>query len=161
MGKITKFPSISIRKITGGKDPINLVNEFILRLGHDPAECAREKDAENARWMISLGGDEELELLVEGLRTPNETTMYMGVNIATVPLRGAYDVITAAMQIADGLVGIKVSLVGHYIVLSSTMAAAGISVEELDYNYRLITAQQSWFKDALADELGLESLPED
>jgi hypothetical protein len=111
--------------------------------------------------MISMGGDEELEILAEGLRTPSETTIYMGVNIATVPLRGAYEVITAAMQIADGLVGIKISLVGHYLVLSSTMAAAGVSVEELDYNYRLIAAQQSWFRDALADELGLEGLPED
>ena len=161
MGKIKKFPSISIRKITGGKDPVHLVEEFILRLGHDPQECAREKDAENTRWMIKLTDDEELEILVEGLRTPNETTIYMGVNIAIVPLRDAQDVITVAMQIADGLVGIKVSLVGHYIVLSSTMAAAGISIEELDYNYRLITAQQSWFREALADELGWEALPED
>jgi hypothetical protein len=161
MSKIKKFPSISIRKISGGKDPVNIVNEFILRLGHDPAECAKERDQDTARWMISMGGDEELEILAEGLRTPSETTIYMGVNIATVPLRGAYEVITAAMQIADGLVGIKISLVGHYLVLSSTMAAAGVSVEELDYNYRLIAAQQGWFRDALADELGLEGLPED
>ena len=161
MAKIKKFPSISIRKITGGKDPVNIVNEFILRLGHDPAECAKERDTDNARWMIGTGGDEELEILAEGLKTPNETTIYMGVNIAVVPLRGVHDVIIAAMQVADGLVGIKVSLVGHYIVLSSTMAAAGISVEELDYNYRLITAQQGWFRDALADELGLQALPED
>src|SRR5450755_1575879 len=101
MAKIKKFPSLGIRKITGGKDPVRLVEEFILRLGHDPHECAREKDTENARWMITLTGDEELEILVEGIRTPNETTIYMGVNIVTVPLRGAHDVIVTALQIAD------------------------------------------------------------
>lgn len=161
MAKIKKFPTLSIRKITGGKDPTHLVEEFIVRLGHDPEECNKGKDAESARWMVSLGNGEEFEILIEGMRTPNETTIYMGVNVATVPLRGANDMIIAAMQIADGLVGIKVSLVGHFIVLSSSMAAAGMNVEELDYHFRLITAQEKWFREALADELGWEALPEE
>ncbi len=161
MAKIKKFPGLSIRKITGGRDPNHLVEEFIVRLGYDPKECAKEKDTDNFRWMIKLSQDEELEILLESVRAPHETTVYMGVNIATVPLRNAYEVLTAALQIADGLVGIKVSLVGHYIVLSSTLAASGLTVDELDYNYRLITAQQQWFRDALADELGCEILPED
>jgi hypothetical protein len=59
------------------------------------------------------------------------------------------------------LVGIKVSLVGHYLVLSSTLGASGITVEELDYNFKLITAQQTWFREALADEMGWEALPEE
>jgi len=76
-------------------------------------------------------------------------------------VRGGADMLAAALEIADGLVGIKVSLVGHYLVLSSTLGASGITVEELDYNFKLITAQQSWFRDALADEMGWESLPEE
>jgi hypothetical protein len=36
MGKIKKFPTINVQKITGGKDPIRLVEEFILRRGFDP-----------------------------------------------------------------------------------------------------------------------------
>ena len=161
MGKIKKFATLNIRKITGGKDPVRLVEEFILRRGFDPDECQKEKTADNVRWMITLGGDEELEILVEGIKSPAETTIYMGVNIATVPVRGAYDMLAAALEIADGLVGIKVSLVGHYIVLSSSLGAAGISVEDLDYHFKLIAAQQTWFKEALADELRWDSLPED
>ena len=157
MGKVKKFSGLSIRKITGGKDPIRLVEEFVLRRGFDPEECKREKDTDNARWMLKLEGDEELEVLVEGIKRPAETTIYMGVNVTTVPVRSGMDVLAAALEIADGLVGIKVSLVGHFLVLSATLGAAGISVEDLDYNYKLITAQQSWFREALADELGWES----
>ena len=160
MGKVKKFKGLNIRKITGGKDPINLVEDFIVRRGFDPDECKRERDADSSRWMIKLAEGEELEVLVEGIKRPAETTVYMGVNIATVPLRGAYDFLVAALEIADGLVGIKVSLVGHYLVLSASLGAAGICIDELDYHYKLITAQQSWFREALADELGWEEIGE-
>ncbi|RMG45361.1 MAG: hypothetical protein D6719_00320 [Candidatus Dadabacteria bacterium] len=159
MGKVKKFAAVNIRKITGGKDPVRLVEEFILRRGFDPDECQKEKNPDSIRWMLSLGGDEELEVLLEGLKRPQETTIYMGVNVAAVPLRSSHDFLVAALEIADGLVGIKVSLVGHYLVLSATLGAAGISVEDLDYHYRLITAQQSWFREALAEELGWAELP--
>ena len=69
--------------------------------------------------------------------------------------------LAAALEIADGLVGIKVSLVGHYLVLSASMGAAGITVEDLDYNFKLIEAQESWFRDALSDELGMERVGEE
>ncbi|MCB0317600.1 MAG: hypothetical protein KDD56_02505 [Bdellovibrionales bacterium] len=157
MGKVKKFSGLSIRKITGGKDPLRLVEEFILRRGFDPEESKRDLDGDNARWMLKLEDDEELEILVEGLKRPAETTIYMGVNVTTVPVRNSHEVLAAALEIADGLVGIKVSLVGHYLVLSATLGAAGISVEDLDYNFKLITAQQSWFREALTDELGWES----
>ena len=161
MGKVKKFANINIRKISGGKDPVRLVEDFILRLGFDPDECRREQSQENSRWMVGLGEGEELEILAEGIKRPSETTIYMGVNIATVPVRGASDMLAAALEIADGLVGIKVSLVGHYLVLSASLGASGISVEELDYHYRLIEAQQIWFRDTLSDELGWETLPQE
>jgi hypothetical protein len=157
--KIKKFATVNIRKITGGKDPLRLVEEFILRLGFDPEKCQREKTPENSRWMLSLGGGEELEVLVEGLKKPQETTIYMGVNVAAVPVRQGHELLAAALEIADGLVGIKVSLVGHFLVLSASLGAAGITVDDLEYNYKLIVAQQGWFKDALVDELGWEELP--
>lgn len=160
MGKVKKFAAINIRKITGGKDPVRLVEEFILRRGFDPDECLKDKTPETVRWMVTLGEDEELEVLVEGLKKPAEATIYMGVNIATVPLRGAHDVLTAALELADGLVGIKVSLVGHFLVLSSSLGLAGTTVEDLDYNFKLIEAQEQWFKRSLAEELGWEELPE-
>lgn len=159
MGKVKKFTGLSITKITGGKDPVRLVEDFIVRRGFDPEECQREKTPDSSRWMISLGDGEELEILLEGIKRPQETTIYLGINIATVPLRGTQEMLVAALEVADGLVGIKVSLVGHYLVLSASMGASVLSLEELDYNFRLITAQQSWFRDALADELGWEELP--
>ena len=159
MSKIKKFAAIGIRKITGGKDPVHLVEEFILRQGFDPEESEKQRTPDNVRWMLTVNEGEDLEILVEGLKNTHETTVYMGINIATVPVRGANEMVTAALEIADGLVGIKVSLVGHYLVLSSSLGAAGLSVDELDYNFRLITAQESWFRQALADELGWEELP--
>lgn len=158
MGKIKKFTGLSVRKITGGKDPVHLVEDFIVRRGFDPSECKRERDADSARWMVNIGDGEELEVLIEGLKRPAETTIYMGINIATVPLRGAHDFVVAALEIADGLVGIKVSLVGHYLVLSASLGASGIGIDDIDYHYKLITAQQSWFREALADELGWEEI---
>jgi len=159
MGKIKRFAELNIRKITGGKDPVRVVEELLTRRGLDAAQCQREKTSEQIRWMLQLGENEELEVLIEGLRKPSETTIYMGVNIVTVPIRGAYDLLTAALEIADGLVGIKVSLVGHYLVLSASLSAVGISVEDLEYHLRLIEAQQVWFRDALAAELQWDEFP--
>lgn len=161
MGKVKKFTGLSVRKITGGKDPVHLVEDFIVRRGFDPGDCKRERDTDSARWMVDIGEGEELEVLIEGLKRPAETTIYMGINIATVPLRGVNDFLVAALEIADGLVGIKVSLVGHYLVLSASMGASGIGIDDIDYHYKLITAQQSWFREALADELGWEEIEND
>jgi hypothetical protein len=156
-----KFAVLNIRKITGGKDPLHLVEEFIMRHGFDPDACQQHKSPDNARWMLPLGNEEELEILVEALRVPSETTIYMGLNVVTVPVRGTFDLLTVALQIADGLVGIKVSLVGHYLVLSASLGAAGMSVDDLDYHFSLITAQQAWFRETLAEELGWETIPEE
>ena len=161
MGRVKKFSAFKVRKITGGKDPIRLVDEFILRQGYDPEECLGEKTQDTVRWVIELGEGEELGILVESLRSPSETTIYMGVNVAVVPIRGAYELLAAALEIADGLIGIKVSLVNHYLVLSASLGLAGVTLEDIDYHYKLITAQQDWFKEALADEMGWEELPDD
>ena len=159
--KTKKFAVVNIRKITGGKDPVRLVEDFILRQGYDPEKCLQQKTADSARWMIPLGHEEELEVLAENLKATNDTTIYMGVNVLTVPIRGASDILAAALQIADALVGIKLSLVGHYLVLSASVSAAGISVDEIDYYYKLIQAQQGWFKETLSEELGWETIPEE
>jgi hypothetical protein len=136
--KAKRFAVVNIRKITGGKDPVRLVEDFIVRQGFDPKICLQEKTADSARWMIPLGVEEELEVLAENLKTTNDTTIYMGVNVLTVPIRGSTDILAAALQIADALVGIKLSLVGHYLVLSASVSAAEISVEEIDYYYKLM-----------------------
>lgn len=161
MAKVKKFNAVGIRKIRGGKDPIKLAEDFILRIGRDPDTVEQERANDSARWMVQVAEGEELEVLVEGMKKPSETTIYMGVNVATVPVRGANDLLVAALEIADGLVGIKVSLVGHYLVLSASLGLAGLTVEDLEYSYRLISAQQQWFREALAEELGWEELPWD
>lgn len=159
MAKVKKFAVPGIKQIAGGKDPLRLVKDFIIRIGFDPDRCQRENDADNYRWMISIGEHEELEVLLEGLKNKVETTIYMGVNIATVPVRGADHMLAAALEIADGLIGIKVSLVGHYLVLSASLGGADISVDDLEYHYKLIAAQTAWFREALADELGWDEVP--
>lgn len=161
MGKIKKFAALNIRKIVGGKDPQRIVEEFILRLNANPDEVQKDKTPDNIRWMLQLSDGVELEILLENLRKLQETTVYLGVNVLAVPIRGSHDLLAAALEIADGLVGIKVSLVGHYLVLSASLGAADIGVEDLDYHLRLITAQRTWFLDALTDELGLEAVEEE
>ena len=159
--KAKKFAVVNIRKITGGKDPVRLVEDFIIRQGFEPEKCLQQKAPDSARWMIPLGNEEELEVLAENLKTANDTTIYMGVNVLTVPIRGSADILATALQIADALVGIKLSLVGHYLVLSASVSAAGISVDEIEYYYKLIQAQQEWFKEALTEELGWDAMPEE
>lgn len=156
MGKVKKFSPLNIRKITGGKDPLRVVEDFIIRQGFHPQETLKQRDPETARWMLSIAENEELEILVEGLRHPSEMTVYMGINIATIPIRGAYDILAAALEIADGLVGIKLSLVGSFLVLSASLAASDVTVEELEYHYKLIALQQTWFREELNTELGWE-----
>jgi len=158
MGKIRKFAELNIRKITGGKDPVRVVEDFISRKGFDPEKCQKEKTPDLVRWMVQIKGEEELEILLEGLRKPADSNLYMGLNIVTVPIRGCQDMLAAALEIADGLVGIKVSLVGHYLVLSSSLSAASLTLEELDYNYRLIEVQEGWFRDTLTSELQWEDV---
>jgi hypothetical protein len=155
-GKVKKFPSVAIRKIRGGKDPVSVIEEFLARLGFDPVKAKKESGSDGIRWMIALEGGEELEVLLEGLRVPQETTVYLGINVGTVPLRNLLEVLTTALEIADGLVGIKLSLVGHFLVLSASMGAVGIDVDEVEYHYRLIVAQLGWFRNALSDELNVE-----
>jgi hypothetical protein len=150
-----KFSTARITSLPGGKDPLRLVADFIERQGNVPDTCLQGKDADSSRWMLTVGDGEELEILVEQLRKPSETTIYMGLNVATVPLRGATDVLISALEIADGLVGIKLSLVGHFLVLSSTMSLAGLRPEDLEFHFQLITAQQEWFRSMLEEDLGL------
>jgi hypothetical protein len=159
MGKMKKFAVLNIRKITGGRDPVRIVQDFITRRGFNPQDCLKEETQDLSRWMFVLRGVTELEVLVEGVRKPAETTIYMGVNIITVPIRGSSEILAAALEIADGLVGIKVSLVGHYLVLSASLSAAGVTVDDLEYHLKLIEAQEGWFRSSLATELDWDDFP--
>jgi len=161
MTKIKKFPLLSVEKIDGGRDVLKIIEELIVRLGFDPEVCERGKGADTARWMVALDDQRELEILVENLRKAQETTIYLGINICTVPIRGVSDVLAAALEVADGLIGVKISLVGHYLVLSASMSASGITLEEVDYYVKLLNAQEVWFRQELMVELEWEGLPEE
>ena len=67
MGKVKKIIPTRIRKITGGKDPTRIVEEFMLRRGFDPEECIQQRSNDLAQWLIPLSEDEDLELTLEGL----------------------------------------------------------------------------------------------
>ena len=157
MSRIKTFAASNFRSIIGGKDPFVIIEEFIAQLKFDPDECERERTSDSGRWMLDL--DEtgrELEVILEGAKKSNECSVYLGVNIISVPIRGSADLLAAALEIADGLVGTKVSLVGHYLVLSAAVAMAGISAEDLVYYYKLIEVQLDWFRDTLIEELNLD-----
>ena len=150
---------MDIKKLSG--EALKIVEELIVRLGFDPELCEREKSVDTARWMVALDDQKELEILAENLRKAQETTIYLGINICTVPIRGVSDVLAAALEVADGLIGVKISLVGHYLVLSASMSASGISLEELDYYVKLLNAQEVWFRQELMVELQWDGLPEE
>lgn len=158
MNKIKKFAKIQVKKLQGGKDPLRLLEEFIMRQGFDPEQCEQSRTSNTIRWLLPLAEQEELELLIDGLNKHAESTIYIGVNVAVVPLKKSNEMLAAALEIADNLVGIKVSLVGHYLVLSASFGAPGMEIDDLEYNFRLIMEQKSWFREALQDELEIEDL---
>jgi hypothetical protein len=155
MGKIRKFTEIQIKKIIGGRDPVRIVEEFLINQKIDPDKSCKDKTSDNIRWVVSIQEGVELEILLENLKSSPESTLYMGINVATVPLRGSFEMLCSALEIADGLVGIKVSLVGYYLVLSATLAAHDMTLEDIEYYHQLIISQRKWFIDALAEDLGV------
>lgn len=153
MAKVRKIGSARIRKIPGGKDPTRLVEEFMVRRGFDPDDCIQQRTSDAVTWSVPLSGDEELEITIEGLNRSPETTLYMGVNVAAVPIRDSHDVLVAALTVADTLIGAKLSLVNYDLVLSVTVYTANISAEKIDYYYELITRQKTSIHDAIIEEL--------
>ena len=154
MGKIRKIAPTRIRKITGGKDPTRLVEEFMIRRGFDPDECLQQRTADIATWSIPLGEEEELEITLEGLNSSPETTLYMGINIMAVTVRDSHAMLAVALSVADTLIGAKISLVNYDLVLSVTAYTANIGIDEIDYYYELITRQKRSVQDAILEELG-------
>lgn len=156
MSKVKKIAPARIRKITGGKDPARSVEEFMVRRGFDPDDCLQQRTGDVATWLVPLGEEEELEITLEALSAPNETTLYMGLNIFSVPLKNAYRVLHTALSVADSLIGVKLSLVNYDLVLSVTTYTASMGVDEVDYFFELITRQKSVACEAISEELDFE-----
>lgn len=153
MAKIKKMVPTRIRKITGGKDPTRLVEEFMIRRGFDPDECLQQRTSDIATWSVPLKEEEELEITLEGLGIPAETTLYMGLNVFAVPIRDCQRLVVTALTLADSLIGVKLSLVNYDLVLSVTVYTANMAADELDYFYELITRQRTIVQDTLNEEL--------
>lgn len=156
MNKIRKMPSAKIRKITGGKDPTRLVEEFMSRRGFDVEESILQRTSEVVTWLVALSEEEELEITLEGLANATETTLYMGVNVLPVPLYDSQNFLAAALTVADTLIGTKLSLVQYDLVLSVTVHTANVGVEEVDYFYELLTRQKEGVKEGIDEELEKE-----
>ncbi len=153
MSKVRKISSAKIRRITGGKDPSRLIEEFMVRRGFNPEECLQQRTAEVTQWLVPLGDEEDLEITLEGLNRQAETTLYMGVNVYTVPIIHSDKVLVAALTVADTLIGAKLSLVNYDIVLSVTVYVGDMGVDEIDYCYELISRQKAGVQEAIADYL--------
>jgi hypothetical protein len=153
MAKVKRLKSANIRKITGGKDPTRIVEEFLVKRGVNPDECLQQRTADIATWSVSLADEEELEITLEGLNRAPETTLYMGVNVFAVPVSNCHAVLAAALTVADTLIGGKLSLVNYDLVLSVTVYTANMGVDDIDYYYELIMRQRTGVQDAIAEEL--------
>ena len=156
MSKVRKIVPDRIRKITGGKDPARIIEEFLIKRGFDPEECLQQRTSDISTWSVALADEEELEITLEGLSRPSETTLYMGINVLAVPIANSFEVLTTALIIADILIGAKLSLVNYDLVLSITEYADTLSLEEVDYFFELIIRQKALMHEAITNELGLE-----
>ena len=154
MSKIRKISPARIRKITGGKDPSRLVEEFMIRRGFDPEECLQQRTADVCQWLVPLSEEEDLEITLEGLNRPPETTLYMGVNVLSVPIKDCHRFMFAALSVADTLIGAKLSLVNYDLVLSVTSYTADMEIDDIDYYYELITRQKNGIQEAILEETG-------
>ena len=152
MTKVSRIAPTKIRKISGGKDPVKTIEEFLIRRGFESESCLQQKTNQLAQWLVPLSEEEDLEITLEGLHRPMETTLYMGVNVVAVPLRDVQKVLHAALTVADTLIGAKLSLVNYDIVLSVTSYADSLSTEEVDYLFELITRQKSAVYEAISEE---------
>jgi len=153
MGKIKKISSAKIRKLTGGKDPVRFVEEFMIRRGFDPEQCLQQRTLENIQWLVPLSQDEELEITLDKLNRTQDCSLYMGVNVLSVELRDFNKFLTACLIVADKLVGTKLSLVNYDLVISVSEYASTINADDIDYFYELITKQKSTVTEAVLDDL--------
>ncbi len=154
-----KFKLDQIKTIKGGKEPRKFIEELILKVGFDPSAVLAESNDQRIRWLLPISDSEDLEIIFDTPKSTQDATIYMGVDICAVPLKKVTETLVTALELADGLVGTKISIVGRYLVLSATVPAYSSSLDELEYLYRLILAQKNWFSNLLAEELDLESLP--
>ncbi|MCC6953856.1 MAG: hypothetical protein IT290_07035 [Deltaproteobacteria bacterium] len=152
MSKVKKFGPPRIKKISGGKDPTRLVEDFIARKGFEPEECLRQRTGDVCTWCVPSTDEEELEITLEGLNRPMETTLYMGLNVLTVPIKQCERFLAAALIVADRLIGAKLSLVNYDFVLSVTTYLGDRGMEELDYFFELIDRQKNWLRDEIIQE---------
>lgn len=152
MSKIRKITPTKIRKITGGKDPSRIIEEFMIRRGFDPEECLQQRTSDISQWLVPLSDDEDLEITLEGLSRPPETTLYMGLNVLAVPIKDTARFLYAALVVADTLIGAKLSLVNYDIVLSATSYTANMGIDDIDYFYELITRQKTAIEEAIVEE---------
>lgn len=164
MGKIEKIGAPRIKKIKGGRTLLGLVEEFMGRRGFNQAECLQQKTSDLVTWAVPLSDydsgsnsssheEEELELTLEGLSRPPESTIYLGVNILSVPLKDSHSIITAALTVADTLIGAKLSLVNYDIVLSITQYTSNLGVDDLDFYFELLSRQKTIMQEAILEEL--------
>ena len=159
MKNVRKFPEVKVKKIAGGKDARRIVEEFVGRLGFNAAEHQQELRQDTQRWVLPLSTTDqidELEIFLEDQKKSTDACVYIGMPVLPVPLMSTQEVLITALEIADGLVGVKLSLVGYSLVLSATLTAADLSVEELEYHYQLIAAQRLWLQEMLFESLGWE-----
>ena len=156
MSKISKISPKRIRKIRGGKDPTLIVEKCMIRRGFDPGSCLQQRSADIAQWLVPIGEDEDLEITLEGLSRSAETTLYMGINVYSIPLIDAQRTLVAALQVADTLIGAKLSLVNYDVVLSTTVYAEELGVEEVDYYFELLMHQKTSVQEGIAQELASE-----
>lgn len=153
MSKIRKIASARIKKISGGKEPVKVLEEFMSRRGFNPQDCLQQRTNQMVQWLLPLDEDEDLEVTLEGKNRSIDSTLYVGVNVMSIPIAEAQKFTYAALLVADTLIGAKLSIVNYDLVLSITTYASDLSVEDVEFYYEIINRQKSAVIDAITDEL--------
>jgi len=144
------------KSITGGKNARKSIEQFLENRNQDPSEFLKNAVRGADRWVFEdKEQGVELELLHDHSEVDGEVpTVYLGINLFEVPMRNFADVLATTLQIADGLVQTKISIVGHYFILSSCLPADDVTTDQLEYLYKSLIFQRDWFLDTLFKEMG-------
>jgi len=158
MSKIKKFSPLRIIKGSKKEKTADLINKFITSLKLDPKKCLTDSNEKFKRWCFEFEKEKELEIILEKGNSEALNTIYMGLNVCLVPLKDLNNFLLSALEIADGLIGLKVSIVGHHLVLSTCIDTFSLTVKEIEYYYQMMLEQEIWYIDQLIEHLDLDYL---
>ena len=143
---------LKITKIPGGLDPVKIIQDFIITTGFDKSEAEYKQKEDSFRWQAAINEQVNLEIFLENNDSPTTSIVYLGINIANIPIKKTQDFLVTALENADMLFDAKISIVNDALVMSSTLLVADISTNLLTEKFKAIKEQSDWLRKVVTGE---------